>query len=151
MSASRRSTRVPLRIVVEVRGSRRSWFAKLEGALISTAIPLSVRRNYACVSDRQTCTARVVYSIPSSHSNAELNWINLETFGDCHCRPRTGGMKRMSEGSEMCCISLKWGTIMRGLWCLNFVVLLTISVVAFPQQDSRPHPKTIPDSINYIW
>lgn len=39
---------------------------------------------------------------------------------------------------------------MRCQWSLSVGVLLLMSTAAFTQQDSRPQPKTIPDSINYI-
>jgi len=70
---SRRSTRVPLRLVIEFRGSSEKLVCEgetiivnLHGALISSEIPLSVGTNIGVrvyLTDK-TATARVVYVDP---------------------------------------------------------------------------------------
>ena|SRR5262250_1015545 len=83
MRESRRSTRVHLRVVIEVRGSEKlvcegeTIIVNLHGALISTAMPLSIGMSISVnvyLTDKRA-TARVVYVDPEHplHCGVELD------------------------------------------------------------------------------
>ena len=96
---SRRSTRVPLRVVIKAQGiaepltcEGETIIVSLHGALISTAIALRMKIEILVYLTGKHAKAEVVYVDPEKPCTAESRWRCHGTFGEYLC-PRKTGMK----------------------------------------------------------
>jgi len=99
----RRSTRVPLKVVIAIEGGAESRTCEgetivvnLHGALIATEIGLrsGMRISIRVYLTDKRAAAQVVYIDPK---NPGSNLLSHETFGEYRCRPTTGKRRGLSR------------------------------------------------------